>query len=94
MNAFAYVASDAFPNSLDVRYKLFCLSFMGIATLQGGLLVLALNTAIVLGLTATLRIKPLTFLAQLKPFFFPPGPCLCLTVHHHPRTAGHGNRGE
>lgn len=70
MNAFAYVASDAFPNGLDVRYKLFCLSFLGIATLQGGLLILALNTAIVLGLTATLKLRPLSFLVQFKPFFF------------------------
>lgn len=69
VNAFAYVASDAFPNGLDVRYKLFCMSFMGIATLQGGLLVLALNSAIVLGLTASLKFKPLPFLTQLKPFF-------------------------
>jgi energy-coupling factor transporter transmembrane protein EcfT len=70
VNPFAYAASDAFVNGMDVRYKLFCLSFMGIATLQGGPVVLVLNTAIVLGLAVTLRIRPIPFLAQLKPFFF------------------------
>ncbi len=70
MNAFAYGESNAVVNGLDVRYKLLCLSAMGIATLQGGLGVLALNTAIVLGVAATLRIKPIPFIAQLKPFFF------------------------
>jgi len=69
VNAFTYVESRAFINTLDVRYKLVCMSLLSLATLKASLPVLILITAMVLGVAANLRVRPVPLLSALKPFF-------------------------